>query len=254
MSLYVIPRGGFGNVLFTYLIGTALSKKYNIPLYFVKRPDKRRIMSTYRIFKHCTFVDLPRENTVWVKEPHYWYNPVEINPNKNTVLDGYFQSFKYSQEYLPEIKRELFPRRESKLSERPTVLLHVRHGDYLQLQDYHPIQNDEYYIRAIKIMQERLENPIFHVFSDDIEYVNNWNVLKGLDHEIIDIPDAEDCFCHMIRCDGFIIANSSFSLLAYYFRDNAEAPVCAPKLWFGSKGPKYKMEDLIEMGELADII
>ena len=253
MSLYVIPRGGFGNVLFTYLIGSALSKKYNMPLYFVKRPDKRRVMSTYRIFKDCTFVDMPSENIVWVKEPQYWYNPVQINGQKNNILDGYFQSFKYSQEYLAEIKRELFPA-EPKLSQRPTVLLHVRRGDYLQLQDYHPVQNDDYYVRAIKIMQGRLKNPIFHVFSDDIDYMKNWDVLKGVDHEIIDVPDAEECFHHMIRCDGFIIANSSFSLLAYYFRDNEDAPVCAPKLWFGSKGPKYKMEDLIEMGEFVDVI
>jgi hypothetical protein len=51
--------------------------------------------------------------------------------------------------------------------------------------------------------------------------------------EIINEPDPLKTLFLMSLCDGFIIANSSLSLMAYYMREQEGAHLVAPKKWFG---------------------
>ncbi len=269
-TLYVIPRGGFGNILFNYMVGYSLSKKYRLNFVFTKHSNvNRKPMSQYVIFKSNKYIalnDQIKRSAQIIREKAYWYTPIKItNNNKNYILDGYFQSFKYSAGYISEIKTKLFsnhpeyPKLREKYTKlksgKQTILLHVRRGDYLRLRQFYPTQCNEYYQHALENIVDKIgKDYMILVFSDDIPFVSKWGLLSKHDHKIVDIPNPEECFMLMTMCDHFVLANSTFSLLAYYFRDFLDAYMYAPKRWFGSKGPKHKMEDLLEMSDHVKIL
>jgi len=243
--IYILPRGGFGNIMFTYLIGSSLSKKYNMELYFIENyQDKRKLMKEYNLFKNCKFVNRLPNNTIVIKEKEFRYSELPtLDPTKNYFLDGYFQSYKYSQNYLESIKNDLFPNIEKFDN---TIMLHVRRGDYLNLPDFHPVQSLDYYKKSL----EKIEHSKVLVFSDDLNHVKTWDFFKDYNVEFID-KDVEECFNLMIRCNHFIISNSSLSLLAYHFgkEEKGKNKICMPKNWFGPKGPSFNLDDLVNKNE-----
>jgi hypothetical protein len=264
-KLYVITRGGFGNVLFNYLIGTSLSKKNNMDVIFIDSNDGNRLpMSKYRIFDKLNIItNIP--NCSKISERMWQYYHINIpNNNMDYLLDGYFQSYKHSIEYIKEIKNNIYSKlnkpeiellyNQYKNQNKKTIMLHVRRGDYLAKPDYHPVLSDNYYKKSLdKLIDNIVEYKII-VFSDDIPYIKQWKLLDKYNYDIIDILDIEDTFLLMTMCDNFIIANSSFSLLAYYFRRNLNAVLCMPNIWFGPRGPRYNLSDLVEMTDKVNII
>jgi len=244
--LYILPRGGFGNIMFTYLIGSSLSKKYSIPLYFIENyQDKRTLMKNYSLFKNCKFVNRLPNNTIMIKEKEFRYSELlTLDQTKNYFLDGYFQSYKYSQNYLESIKQDLFPKIEKFDN---TIMLHIRRGDYLNLQDFHPVQSQDYYKKSLELLDNSKDSKVL-VFSDDLNHVKTWDFFKDYNVEFID-KDVEECFHLMIRCNHFIISNSTLSLLAYYFGKDENTKLCMPKNWFGPKGPAFNLDDLVNINE-----
>ncbi len=157
-------------------------------------------------------------------------------------LSGYLQTEKYFEHVSDEIKglltfREeiqsaanaIFPR-----SEYQTVSIHLRRGDYANLQQFHPVCDVEYYSAALENFCDNYYN--FVVFSDDIEYCKN----MFEEQENLLFLDNKDPFvdlCLMSMCDHNIIANSSFSWWGAWLNKNENKKVVAPKKWFG---PAYQ--------------
>lgn len=276
-TIYAEPRGGFGNILFIYLIGKSLSKKYNMTFKFTKSYVGNRLsVDKYTLFSHCSNED-PPNNCIQIKESKFKYYSINLPTNNyNFLLYGYFQSYKHSADYFDEIKQELLDNikpQYNRIQElytsltnenEKTIMLHVRRGDYLKLAHFHTNQPDEYYEKALDILLNdklaALTNIKILLFSDDIEFLKTWKVLDTLkqypnvSYTIINITDTVDSFLLMSLCDNFIIANSSFSLLSYYFRNNKDAKLCAPSRWFEPKGPDYSMDDFIDINDNVFII
>ncbi len=251
-TLYITPRGGFGNILFVYLNGFALSQKHGMRLKCIANyQDKRKNIEKYSFFKNCILADITQDlirDSILIRESSFRYNPIDIpDTERNYILDGYFQSYKYSIDCLSQVKEQLFDKQACDILRQATALentiaLHVRRGDYLSLSEHHPVQAEEYYRIALDVIYEKGMRIL--AFSDDVAFLRSWSLLKQYPSEIIDLP-TEKSFMLMTMCDHFIIANSSFSLLAYYFRDHADAKLCIPKQWFGPSGPMYNSKDLI---------
>jgi hypothetical protein len=256
MKLIIFPGGGLGNLIFQYINAFALKKRYDCELYFQKDYKYwRGTMNSFNIFNHLKYVNVKLiDKTTYINydEKEFNYYDIQLNNNNNYKIHGYYQSYKYSELYIDEIKSILFNNITSKvlniknkynslLKNKPTCLIHVRRGDYLIFTNAHPICEDKYYINALKIMGD------YHylICSDDTQYINSWPVIKNIDHSIIDLTDPEELLIFMSLCDNFIIANSSLSLLGYLFRDNKFAKLIAPEKWFGSDGPKFKIEDIV---------
>jgi len=259
MSIYVLVRGGFGNILFDYMIGYSLAKKHNMKLYFINSPKYNRpLMEHYSIFNDCIItIQKPHKINI-IKEQGFTYNNIIINnPNENYLLDGYFQSHKYSNEYINEMKEILFNNTSEKLkmqqyfnqynpNKKPIIMLHVRRGDYLNLQDTHPVQKEKYYETSLKVIEAKIgKNFKLYCFSDDIPYLKSWSLLKKYDNLIIENEDIIETFILMSLCNHFIIANSSYSLLSYYFREQKNSIICIPQNWFAKKGPQFNLDDLV---------
>lgn len=157
------------------------------------------------------------------------------NTSKCTKLhQEYYQSEKYFNNYKDEIvnifrNEEVLNRIRSKYPLESSVSVHVRRGDYLSLQHYHPCPPLEYYKNAIS--QLSVENVL--IFSDDINWCkNNFNNCMFIEGQ----EDYEDMYL-MSLCTHHIIANSSFSWWGAYLSKN-DGTVFAPKKWFGEGGPQ----------------
>lgn len=171
----------------------------------------------------------------------------EIDYKFDIILDGYFQSEKYFEDYKEEIV-DLF---ELNYSIKQKVVnlfstldgfvsVHVRRGDYLNNSHIHPTCNLEYYHSAMSLFP----NATFVFASDDMGWVRSnfsgSNILYSpFDDEITDLM-------LMTLCSDNIIANSSFSWWGAYLNKNEEKKVVAPKNWFGQGGPQDQQDIIPE--------
>jgi len=246
--IYVLTRGGFGNIMFNYIIGESLSEKYKIPVVYVDDSNitvSRPPMSSYNLYKDCTIMKhLPHiVSPVIIKEPNHFYNEIQpLLKNKTYVLDGYFQSWKYfSMEVIEKLKQKL----NVSSNDKNQVCLHIRRGDYLNHPTIHTCPSKNYYKGCLEDLAHKTTGFTVKVFSDDNNYAMSLDFLKDYNYEIITEQDTYKTFLLMMECTHFIISNSSFSLLAWYLRTNTDGWLYAPGVWFGIDGPKFKIEDII---------
>jgi hypothetical protein len=116
----------------------------------------------------------------------------------------------------------------NKIIESNSVSLHVRHGDYKKLG--YPILNIQYYIDAVKFMNEKVDNPHYFIFSDDTEYLQkNFDFIKNktIINNNIGLNSYVDMQL-MSNCKHNIIANSGFSFCGALLNNNKNKIVIAP--------------------------
>ncbi len=157
-------------------------------------------------------------------EPHFHYTHIPYQPNLN--LSGYFQSYKYMIGHEDFIKNKFIP--INKIEAMPnTTSIHVRRGDYVLQQQFHPIMTMDYYKKAIDICNTEK----YYIFSDDIvwcksKFVGSQFIFADGNHETIDMA-------MMSKCQNIIMANSSFSWWAGWLGEKEDKKIIYPKQWFG---------------------
>lgn len=261
-------RGGLGNQLFTYACGYAVAKTFNEELtldisdynngYFRGfKLDNFKINDCYRISNK--FVDNKigrlfmksmlsvKYNIVKEKSSTEFQSEV-FNMQANMYLYGYWQNENYFRRFENEIKRQFTP---TELSDNVkdfilqakgcnSIAVHIRRGDYVNNQW---LLDMSYYDRAIDYILEKVENPMFFFFSDDIEWVKEYfgNKTCYKYNHFEKSPTDLDEFFSMSYCDHMIIANSTFSWWAAWLNENPNKIVMAPSLdiWSGDYYPNH---------------
>jgi hypothetical protein len=163
-----------------------------------------------------------------------------------SLLVGYWQSEKYFCRYRDLILSDFswrIPLGEinlkvcEKIVDSSSVSIHIRRGDYVTnsaANNFHGICEADYYLRAISLIEHKIINPKYFVFSDDLEASRE--ILGHLDHvEFIDWNGSGQSFQDMrlmSMCKHNIIANSSFSWWGAWLNNNPGRIVIAPKKWF----------------------
>jgi hypothetical protein len=121
----------------------------------------------------------------------------------------------------------------------PTVSMHFRLGDYVSIQQYHPVMSIKYYINALRLMIDRLSTDQFRVIyfneSQDQSTVNvSIKVLSKTFPNLVfvqaDLSEDWEQMLLMSVCNHNIIANSSFSWWGAYFNANPDKIVCCPDI------------------------
>lgn len=115
-----------------------------------------------------------------------------------------------------------------------SVCLHIRRGDYLQYNIY-DVCNYKYYKAAMRYVSSKVENPVFFVFSDDIDWVEK-NYEIPYTHYFVKGNRAAYFELELMRnCKHFIMSNSSFSWWAQFLSQNESSNVVAPKPWYADE-------------------
>jgi hypothetical protein len=248
--------GGLGNQLFIYAFARSIALKYNIPVFletrtgFMKDPYKRKYRLKYYKIKLplCSIIDsffypLRRryKKTTKLLFPHSIYVPEScvdsfdklISYGNKFFFEGYWQKEDYFNEYFNIIKDELKLNINisqmnidlaTKIAKSNSVAVHVR-----------MIQNDNilsksYYDKAIIELKKKLENPVFYVFSDNIDWCKKNFVLDDkFIHVKHDAYDEISDLWLMSKCKHFLIANSTFSWWGSCLSENKNKIVISPK-------------------------
>lgn len=197
-----------------------------------------------------------RIQPIHYKESNFWYNTIPTNAN---LIQGYFQSYKYFKESLPQL-RQLFHYNTTSIREKlidkwsitnpyDSCMCHVRRGDYVgQFSDIYEYNGEEYYDSALTMLLSKQTNvQTLFVFTDDFKCVKNWNVWKKFTLKIIFVeePEALETFIAMLQCGNFIVTNSSLSLAASLLSQYQNGVKMASSKWFKpASHVQAKLEDL----------
>lgn len=274
MTNHIKLWGGLGNQLFQYSFSKYLEKTEGKPTkfffsritpvqrldlnYFIKDielsspaelknagycftgPLKERICR--KLFAKLPFLN---EKVYIEKSPGF----VNEFPSSTNVYDGYWQAYQYIDAIENELRSELRFDESSfgnlnnldDIKKNNSISVHIRRGDYLLKanQQLFAECSLEYYIAAVQEMLEKVENPVFYVFSNDVNWVRE-HVLKVFEEvtEFVFVDNSEitkspvaDLFL-MSLCKNNIIANSTFSWWGAWLNKNPEKIVIAPKNWY----------------------
>ena len=161
-------------------------------------------------------------------------------------LVGYWQSERYFERAKADVRRafrfnldKVSPdnrRLADEMGRCPSVSLHVRRGDYLSAgfaSMYGNLCPVDYYRRAMDYIRERVEAPVYYIFSDEPEWVRE-NLPLPSGAVLVDWNTGTDSWQDlylMSCCRHHILANSSFSWWGAWLSATPDACVVAPATW-----------------------
>ena len=184
----------------------------------------------------------------------YFWEPTRafIDPDVLTscdYFDGYWQSYKYVDEVKDVLRFDFAPK--DQLSEKTaaiqkimqsqnSVFVGVRRGDYTAEAAHYGQFSSEYYRKAMDLIAEKTENPVFYIFSNDIAWCKenlDFGVHSVLYREPEDQTDDFEELMLMASCKHAIIVNSTYNWWGAYLIDNPKKIVCCPEKWFFDDAP-----------------
>lgn len=170
----------------------------------------------------------------------------EVGNQKNAFCLAFFEDEKLFGSIRPKLIQEFMPKQPlleansllfKTIKNTQSVCVTIRRGDYLsdKYKDAFYICDDDYFIKGIEIIKQKVENPVFFFFSDDLEYANSFarRVMSKEDQYFIETPDNPvwEKLRIMSTCKHFVISNSTFSWWCQYLSDYQDKIVIGPKKW-----------------------
>lgn len=266
-TIYVNICCGLGNQLFQIACGYAYSRITNgkLAIPHIKNSGNRpvywdtllRKVNKYLVTElYTSQMETFRENYALM------YKNIGLLRPQGKNMIGYFQTSKYfynddikdeikelfrpEQDFIDEIISKYGHILDESVRDR-VVVIHSRRTDYLTSGNYYNILDINYYKKAISIMLERVQNPIFLLCGDDNKF---WEQVKNDIPEVFQnqyfILEENDIltFTLLQQFKNFIMANSTFIWWCVWLSKDTKN-VIAPSRWFGSSGPK-KYSDIYE--------
>ena len=184
-----------------------------------------------------------------IREKYYNFDPGILKLKSNIYLDGYWQSEKYFKDIEIVLRNDFSFRTDADnknkeyirlIESTESVSVHIRRGDYVsssKTKAFHGVCSLSYYEEAICRIREQINEPVFFVFSDEIEWVKA-NLSINAETYYVDFngPDrGRDDLRLMSICKHHIIANSSFSWWGAWLCSHLNKLIYAPKKWFENK-------------------
>lgn len=247
--------GGLGNQFFQYAVAKAIALKNNLELKldlseFETYKIRKYELSNFNVEENIASAEeiLPLKkkkifNQTYFKEKKCKFNPRVLKIKKSAYIRGFWQSERYFAEIEDVIRKEFTFKNIDFIENRKildeiektnSVSISFRCGDYLsnpEAAKIHNVCTMKYYNNAIKYMKERLDNPVFYVFSDDIKWVEA-NFKSEEPVIFVDTANWQEDLYYIQKCKHSIVANSSFSWWAAWLNTNKEKIVIAPQKWF----------------------
>jgi hypothetical protein len=175
--------------------------------------------------------------------PYSFDNVLAFATKKNIYLDGFWQNYNYLDPVRDKVLKEFNFKLPSNFSENSflkqikncnSVSIHIRRGDYLdpKFSNLNVINSNEYYLKAINYIKEKVESPLFFIFTDDLDWARKEFVSD--DFVFVEGNANKDAYLDMYlmgQCKHNIIANSTFSWWGAWLNTNPLKIVIAPNFW-----------------------
>ncbi len=238
--------GRYGNFLFQMAAAYAYARRHNLefstPSYEIDPWSQYEFWFTQHSKQNYNTA-LP---VIELKEKGFHYTPLEFKEewrDSNIVLNGYFQSAKYFDEYRQEIIDLVGGYNPESVA--GVCSIHIRRGDYLKVANFHHNISVDYVQRAMQEVNMRTDCTQFLVFSDDIEWCkqNIHSTDFDVEYNDMQLPGHVDLKL-MSCCEHNIIAASSFSWWAAWLNQNPDKVVVAPQKWFAKDGAYNDTKDI----------
>ncbi len=267
MFLEIKFKGGLGNQLFQYAMGRSLCVENKIAHLLLNTESysdeslnrtfaianlqiKGTIITSNRVKK--IFRQHTKLNKIFtafglhkdIGEENFTIQQLEKKTSFLTSVSGYWQSDLYFNNIRQILLKEFTPVRlpvlPTWMAEKNTVAVHVRRTDYLTENRYGVLDTD-YYEAAMCVLIEKLADPLFIFFSDDIA----WCQANFRNNRVIFCEGEQWCEdyiqLHLIsKCAHQVIANSSFSWWGAWLNTNPQKIVIRPATPFKEKELMYE--------------
>ena len=257
--------GGLGNQMFQYALAKSISQngievkldisnfenynlhngyrlnKLNVDLKTANKEEIIRLRGYEGIFRRVLNkinLDIKRPDSFIEEKLYMSYNDGVFRDN--LYLKGYWQNEKYFKNIRKVLLKEFTPKEISNkakeylkiINENDSISIHIRRGDYLKLKHIYYICDKGYYLKVISLLKNKIKNPKFFIFSDNIDWCkNNLNI----DAVYIENTNEIDDLYLMKNCEHNIISNSTFSWWGAWLNENEKKIVIGPKQWFVKK-------------------
>jgi len=260
--------GGLGNQLFIYIYYLYMKKKYNREWIFTFFPRRHVRHNGFELTK---WFDVQLYEPEWSKLVCFlfywisrilrliglpvWFMRKNLTEKENVIFhEGYWQDKKYlnTLDVHSELKFKAFALSRmcqqflQEIQTMNSVAIHIRRGDFLKCPNlYGEICTPVYYTKALSKIKEKVKNPIFFVFSDDLDFAKS--LLKKESIVVVDCNRGENSFFDMYlmsQCKNMILANSTFSYWAAILNKNHPIVVC-PDHWTNIDSPDIIMNEWI---------
>lgn len=269
--------GGLGNQLFQYALGRKLSCESGAELkldtsHFTPGARKYRLDRFNVVENIATPLEIGRlsgrarkgivgklelaikvrlgmQKPSLVKENGCGFDARALRRINEVYLDGYWQCERYFEDIKEVLMNEFALKTQpdtpnrlimEQMEQTESVSIHIRRGDYVSNPTFfkvHGVCSTHYYESAVRLITEKIKNPHFFMFSDDLAWCRQ-NLNLGFPVTYVDCNgeerDYEDLRL-MSHCKNHIVANSSFSWWGAWLGINPQRMVIAPKRWFADE-------------------
>lgn len=268
--------GGMGNQMFQYAFGRCLAERYDTDLKMDLRflhdrtPRPGFVFRDYDLSIFNIKENFANENEIFYLKNRFSSQLIEKITNKilgrkssyllesnlnfdsnyfntpdNSYLEGYFQSENYFKPIEKKIREEFSFKNPiqnhsvdilNQIQSTNSICVNIRRADFVT-NDFHGTCGVNYYHQAEEIIESKIENPVYYIFSDDMDWCRENIYFKNEFHFVGHIHKGDkfqDYLRLMSACKDFIIPNSSFAWWAAYLSKNENKIVVAPKRWNSS--------------------
>ena len=155
-------------------------------------------------------------------------------------LDGYWQNIENlvsQKEFLVEAlsKIDILKKPINFLPQENTVMLLIRRGDYIKMEEDLSLN---FYKKCIETITNKLDRFDLSIFTDDVQWVKEQKIFDIANKVFGPEEEPEkvlDLFSKMLQNKHFIVANSTFSLIAAFVKEMDDSIIIVSDPWFRNK-------------------
>lgn len=280
-------RGGLGNQMFQYALGRHLAIRNGTELFLHFSPAEGDIAREFSLSDFSIHAGIAPDKIIKkVKSPKnplvaglkkvfskpdpdairyvsekekFVFHPEILELPENTYLDGSWQNERYFSEIRGTLLKDFDSEKLPSAGIVDTigacgensVSVHFRRGDFAddpKTRAVHGVCPAEYYRNAIWEIRNRIDNPVFFIFSDDSGWVKE-NISLDFPHHFVNpdhrLSDTVE-LALMKMCRNHIIANSTFSWWGAWLSEYPDKIVIGPDKWM--IGGQHDYSDLLPAG------
>ncbi len=229
MSVTCQFNGRLGNIVFNMAQVIAYCKRYNLQWWF---PTYAWACIDQRVPIQVPNTGHQPMNPYVYHEPtdaqgHPYYHDIPLMDN--VEFRGYYQSFRYFEEYRQEIL-DIF--NLPHITEYGVVGVGVRRGDIVAQPEAFPMVSREYHQAAIRYMQDRGYNR-FRIYSDDNPWCREEFTEQNYPDAIFEYYEGDNFlykYISLSQVEHSIMARSTFELTAAWMNQNPNKICICPSI------------------------